>query len=244
MKMKTLLLFSYASCLSANLALSPSIELYPEEGVFGAHEAFVSLKTGYLVDYIWKMDLKSKLNVNKGSVSRLSNLGMIGICLSDLVEIDGFIGVEKNHLSFHKESRSETYKENSHFSWGLSAEGILNNWGKFQLGVSSYYQQVPEHTGKLLLSEHLSTPDRFRRYSWGISLGFSYDYPPFAPYARIDFQKTKIHLKSLPEQAFHVKHPLGLAFGFATDPSRGLYADFEFRVIQEYALTLFLGIRL
>ena len=238
---KSIFVFSLSvACLKANIALCPSSPLYPEEGIVFAKESFATFKTGYFIDYTWKACLQNNTETESMQLSAFTQYGALALCLSDLVDLWGFVGVQKNSLKFNENNSEIKFKESAGFSWALYADGILNQWGKLQLGAGAYYASTPYQQGQLYENSS-SIQTQYQYYAWGISLGFAYDYPPMAPYARIDFQKAKSRLQG--QQIYSLKYPVGLAFGFISDFTHGFFADFEIKVIQVTATRLMLGLR-
>jgi hypothetical protein len=231
------------SGLSAGVSLSPSDPLFPEEGLLFAKESFATFKAGYYLDYIWKTNLKNREGINHAKLSSLTQYGALSLCLSDLVDLYGLVGVQNNTLNFQNHQQPYCFKQHLVFSWSLLAQGILNQWGKWQLGTSAFYTSTPSQEGSLLTKGQLLQTTTYQSYAWGLSLGFSYDYPPFAPYGRIDYQNSKSKIDAFKTQHFQTLHPLGLAFGFVSDLGYGLFIDAECRIIQSWASRLMLGLR-
>jgi hypothetical protein len=235
--------FLAATSLSANVALSPSSPLFSESGLLIAKESLATAKTGYYIDYMWKTTLKNSHHVTHARQSKLTQYGALALCLADLVDLYGFIGVANNTMHFKKEKTSYKYTQASHFSFALYADGILNQWGKWQLGGSGFYSSSPSNVGSLHKEGSMNQKADYQEYAWGASLGMSYDYPAIAPYIRLDYQFSKGQLSVFKDEFFHTMNPLGLAFGFISDLSWGLFVNFELCVIQTYSSKLLLGLR-
>lgn len=234
---------SLSSVCLANVNLSPSSPLFSEQGLLIAKESLMTLKTGYFLDYVWKTTLRNSHHITNARQSNLTQYGSIGLCLADLVDLWGFLGVQDNTLYFHKDKSHFKYTQNSHFSFALYASGILNQWGKWQLGASGFYQSSPSFSGSLYKNGHFYGKSHYQWYAWGVSLGMSYDFPPCAPYINLDYQFSKAQLDYVKKQFFHTMNPLGLSFGFISDLSHGFFLDFQLRVIQTYASRVLLGFR-
>jgi hypothetical protein len=243
MTKKTLLILSTLNLAYSNVALNPSSPLFPEEGLFIAKESLASLKAGYYVDYIFKTSLQNRHKISHASAITSTQYGALALTLADLVDLYGFVGMQNNKLYFRKNDQGYTYKQSGSFSWALYADGILNQWGKLQLGAGAFYSSTPKQEGCLYIEKNNKTPSNYQSYAWGVSLGFAYDYPPCTPYARLDFQYSKSLISALKNEYFHTLHPLGLSFGFTSDLSKGFFIDVEGRVIQAYAARALLGFR-
>lgn len=243
MKRSIVALTLLTSCSFANLALSPSLPLFSEEGLLIAKESLATAKTGYYIDYIYTMSLKSSHHITHAKQSYLTQYGAAGLCLADLVDLWGFVGVQNNTLHYTREKERFKFKQSSHFSFALYASGILNQWGKWQLGASGFYASSPSNSGSLYKNGSFFQKADYQCYMWGASLGMSYDFPKCAPYARLDYQFSKANLSILKDQFLHTMNPLGLSFGFISDLSSGFFIDFEIRLIQSYATRLMAGLR-
>lgn len=212
--MKTLaFVFCLSSVAFANVSLSPSVPLFPEEGLLIAKESFATIKAGYFVDYNWRTHLSNDFDIDHAKTRSLAQYGALSLCLSDLVDLYGFVGSKTETLTFRKDQIFQKFKGHNLFTWALFADGILNQWGKLQLGAGAFYASLPKQKGTLTVGE-IQVPDQYQYYMWGVQLGFSYDYPPISPYIRLDYQFIKALLDSNPNQDFYMQHPLGLAFGF------------------------------
>ena len=227
----------------ANVALCPSSPLFPEEGLIIAKESFATLKTGYYIDYIFKMSLTNNHDVSHARQKSLTQYGAIALCLSDLVDLYGFIGTQANTVKFKEFDSFYRFHMGSHFSFALYADGILNTWGKWQLGAGAFYSSTPSNLGALYKNGTFEKNTHYQNYTWGVSMGVSYDYAPCTPYIRLDFEDSKTQIHAFKKQSFYVKHPLGIALGFTSDFTHGFFADFEIRTIQTYAVRGMLGLR-
>lgn len=242
--MKNLFAFIFftSSSAFANVALSPSSPLFPEEGLFLAKESFATLKSGYYVDYTFKMSLKNDLLAHARQKS-FTQYGQIALCLSDLVDLYGFIGTQSNTLKFLKDHNQYKFHMSSHFSFALYADGILNTWGKWQLGASAFYASTPRNPGTLKINNHAESMTFYSNYTWGVTLGVAYDFAPCSPYIRLDFQDAKTVITAFKKQNFTMKHPLGISMGFTSDLSHGFFANLEIATIQSYAVRGIVGLR-
>lgn len=243
--MKNLFAFTciiYSSAF-ANVALSPSSPLFPEEGLFLAKESFATLKSGYYVDYTFKMSLKNHHHISHARQKSFTQYGQIALCLSDLVDLYGFIGTQSNTVKFLKDNNHYKFHMGSHFSFALYADGILNNWGRWQLGASAFYASTPSNQGTLYINNHLQSFTFYNNYTWGVTLGIAYDFAPCSPYIRLDFQDAKTVITAFKKQNFSMMHPLGISVGFTSDLSYGFFANVEIATIQSYSLRGTLGLR-
>lgn len=227
----------------ANIALSPSSPLFPEEGLIIAKESFATLKTGYYVDYTFKMNLKNSHQISHAKQKSFTQYGQIALCLSDLVDLYGFIGTQSNKVNFTKQQDHYSFNMSSHFSFALYADGILNTWGKWQLGACAFYSSTPSNKGKLSLNDQFQTWTHYQNYTWGVAMGLAYDYAPMSPYIRLDFQDSKTQIHAFKKQNFTMMHPLGLTIGFTSDLSHGFFANFEVATIQSYSIRGVVGLR-
>lgn len=232
-----------SSSAFANVAMSPSSPLFPEEGLIFAKESFATLKAGYYVDYTFKMSLTSHRHISHAKQKSFTQYGQVALCLSDLVDLYGFIGTQSNSVQFKQNDINYKFHMGQHFSFALYADGILNTWGKWILGASAFYSSTPSNQGKLSINNRFNTKTHYQNYTWGVTLGVSYDYAPASPYIRLDFQDSKTQIHAFKRQSFRVKHPLGLTVGFTSDLSHGFFANFEVATIQSYSLRGILGLR-
>jgi hypothetical protein len=227
----------------ANVAMSPSSPLFPEEGLFLAKESLATLKAGYYVDYTFKMSLKNSHHISHARQKSFTQYGQVALCLSDLVDLYGFIGTQSNTVKFIKDNNHYHFHMGSHFSFALYADGILNTWGRWQLGASAFYSSTPSNLGKLLVNNQFQTFTHYQNYTWGVTLGIAYDYAPCSPYVRLDFQDSKTQIHAFKKQNFTMMHPLGLTVGFTSDLTHGFFANFEVATIQSYSVRGVLGLR-
>lgn len=243
--MKNLIVFTtlIASSTFANVAISPSSPLFPEEGLIIAKESFATLKAGYYIDYTFKMNLKNKHRAHHAKQNSFTQYGAVALCLSDLVDLYGFIGTQANTVKFIQYQQDYKFEMGSKFSFALYADGILNTWGKWQLGASAFYSSTPSNAGKLYKNNQFLQMTNYQNYSWGVTLGVTYDYAPCSPYVRLDYMFSKTQIHAFKKQNFRLMHPMGICVGFISDLTHGFFANFEVCTIQSYAVRGMLGLR-
>jgi len=240
--MKQLLIWLNALSIPAfaSIGFNPSLSLFPEKALFTKGEHLLSLKTGYVSNFVYKMHLKSKSGNHDARLKNWSNQGAAGLCFSDLVDIYGFIGQEFTTIHYKNEKISYKFKDQGYFSYALYASGILNQWGRWQFALSGFYSAIPNHKGYISTKFSNDTPHYFYRYNWGFGLATSYDNPKFSPYLRLDFEKSKIHIAKISYENFKVLHPIGITLGFTLSITKKFFDMYHVKYNKRYINKQFL----
>lgn len=122
---KTIYLFSVVSCLCGKAFASyignPALPRIPEEGVIISKEAYLSLATGYVADFVFGKSL--------------TNSGIMAATYEE--RLQGYAYLGSQHRNHHHTS--------SHFAWALGVKGIAYQIKMTDIAVDLKYAQTTGH---------------------------------------------------------------------------------------------------
>ncbi len=232
---------------------NPSFPMMPDGGVF-AKDAYVTLKTGYEFDDVFKqqMHVSKPQNDQKRGVQEfktLGNFGAIKLVISDRVEIYSMLGTMSAKISQKPYDGIKIhYKANPHFAWSIGGRTILAYWGNTQLGMNAGYLRYQPHLNQIKVngSTYSSSGAELQYWEWQVGAGVSHRIGMLVPYVGGYYAQSEadfLYLNSLksiiPGRHFLLKSSKnpGVAVGCGFAPNRGFTVNVEGRFINQTALS-------
>lgn len=251
--MKKHALFLFLFCLTNLHALylgNPDSPNAVDKGFFIAEDAFIGIKVGYQVDFVYDRRLKSYAGAHArvDQFDAQLNQGVLTINFVDRIEAYGSVGSMEATFSHRpKPGRyRREYQTNYKVTWGVGGRVIIYEWERACIGLEGGFQWANPHIKWDALNGYAFTTDAVVRYrEWQVGLGASYQIDMFIPYAAIKFSEVNARLGSLRHDldlnTSHFKMTnrdhFGLVLGCTLTPGKVLDVTIESRMIDEQAIT-------
>lgn len=221
------------------------------EGFFIAEDAFMTVKAGYQVDFVYDRRLKSYAGANARVDQFQAQLsqGVLTFDMLERIEIYGSVGsIEAifSHRPKPGQFRRE-YQTNYKVTWGVGGRIIIYEWTNGCISLEGGFQWGNPHIKWDALNGSAFTTDAVMRYrEWQTGIGVSYQVDIFIPYAAFKFSDVNAKVVSLrPDLELKRSHfkmrnrdHFGLVFGCTLSPGKYFDVTIESRVIDEQAITL------
>jgi hypothetical protein len=191
---------------------NPAFLQLPEEGVYFAKEAWLSLRLGYEGDFVF--DRKMNKHVHRFKI--LENLGVATLGFSERVEVYGGLG--SFSAKFHENNSGQQ------LVWKAGARVLVWQSGDTFLTAHLGYQQASSV---------------YREIAGGVGIARKFDI--FSPYIGVEASSAKAKIKKRSEinsSTLHSRTPVGFFFGCGLSPGTRVIVNVEARLIDEQAVTV------
>jgi hypothetical protein len=247
----TLLLISLFNCAQALYLGNPASPSDIDEGFYIDQDAFIGLKVGYQVDFVFDRGLKSYA----GARSRVDqfqaqyNQGVATFNFIDRIEAyvsAGAFEATFSHRPKPAHSRRE-YQTNDKLTWGAGGRAIIYEWKECCLSLEGGYQWAyPRIKWDAFNGTSFTTDAKMLYKEWQVGLGVSRQIEMFIPYAALKYSMVHARVSSLRSnlqlKTSHFKMTnrdhFGLVLGCTLTPGKYFDITVESRMIDEEALTL------
>jgi hypothetical protein len=221
---------------------NPSLPMMPERGVWISKDAWVGLKVGALVDWVYDCPLEG----HGHNYQSLGEWGVLTLNFSDRVELYTTLGTLSCSWHQSQEGSSISYQTGSDFAWGIGGRALLAYWGELQLSLNAAYEQASSPLSHLNVDgQSYSIAGASIDFNpWQIGAGVSYRCGWLVPYIGVDYLNLTLEAEELRSIAFLIPRersfftapqPWGLFFGFGIAPPVGVNLNLEARILSEYA---------
>lgn len=232
---------------------NPAFPKIPEEGLHMSKESYMSIKTGYIGDYVFDGKMKvnsSKLHHEVDQFQTLTNSGFLSFSYEERIEAYARLGCVHAKIS-HLPLRDLRvhYRTRSQYLWCLGFESILFERRNTIISLNlNYSQSSPEirtitANGAALASHHA----RIDYSEWQAGVGMAYTIDPLIPYVGIHYSDSRARFKKLQSlkstlstSAFTMRseNKAGIFLGCSITPNKTIVVNVEVRLIDEEALTI------
>jgi len=209
---------------------SPSLPQIPEQNLFLAQDALLSLKLSMLQDFIWSRNLDG---LSDPAFHAAFSGGVITIGWIDRVETYLLLGSE----SFSLSGDSCLLKAHGSFGGEIGARATVIFWGDTKLSMDAKYAY---------LWPHLDSGGQGWQREWQVGVALGQEFAWFTPYLGVKYARMLMKLSSLPSLGtllINNTSPFGAFMGLSIAGRRGLFFDVEARFFDDNALALELGLR-
>ncbi len=221
------------------------------KGFWICKDAFMGVKAGYQVDYVFDRGLKSYAGA-RARVDQFQaqlNQGVVTFDFVERVELYASVGAMETTFSHRPKSghARREYQTNDKWTWGAGGRAIIYEWKECCLTIEGGFQWAYPHIKWDALNGTSFTTDAKMLYrEWQVGLGVSREIDMFIPYAAIKFSDVDARVSSLrPNLQLNTSHfrmtnrnHFGLVLGCTLTPGKYFDLTVESRMIDEEAITL------
>jgi hypothetical protein len=238
--------FSLFSLYNGNTAL-PEM---PENGFFLSDNSCISVKLGYEGDFLFGRNIGISSSGNDPSIRSMLNGGTFSLGFINRIELYSLLGVTTTKVAFHEGGKIEL-KTPENFGGEVGIRANTPVWGDLKFGADAkYFYAWPTLESAEVQGKVEPASSRILQKEWQVGISFSQTFAFFTPYAGVKFGKFRmkfIDLKGLSDWissntiSFYNKSCFGFFIGLGLSLQYGVYANLEFRCVDENALTAALG---
>jgi major outer membrane protein len=245
-----LLIVLFANAHALYLGNPDSPDAVPE-GFFIPEDAFIGVKAGYQVDYVFDKGLKSYAGASArvDQFQAMLNQGVITFDLVERIEVYGSVGAMEASFSHRPgpEHYRREYQTNDKLTWGVGGRILIYQWREISLGLAGGFQWAnPDIKWDSLNGEAFTTGAKMLYREWQVGLGISRTVDMFIPYGAIKYSNVSARVVSLRSNLdldtshFRMtnRDHFGIVLGCTLTPGRYFDVTVESRMIDEQALTL------
>ena len=254
--MRILFLLSFCvSSISFCLPLgNPSEPLLIKDGFIFSSVSPISVRIGYLGDYVYDLKLKPKSDFSNkiDKFDGFSNFGTIYFNFRNRLDLFGNFGSSKISSSWRTQNNTYNIDVSTKNSFCFRAGGIVTlfEWGNSSIGFGGLYSRAkPKISSGTKNGQPLNFDDsKVFLKQWQIDLAFSYKIDIFIPYIGIKYSRNHVAIiaedygvitaEDSNKLYLENKENIGFAVGCSFTNSKLFMLNIEARFFDEEAASI------